>query len=97
MNVPEELKINKFTYVHIPSNAEYFQRFGEFSNLQGTGDDIADFGNVKIEQIAAAERNDRMAYVNEMQAKLRAERQTAHPEHTPHAADVLQVGTEENQ
>lgn len=53
MWIPDELKVNKFEDVKIPSNKAYFSRFGDSAPLanQYTGDEVAPIGQSKVDQI----------------------------------------------
>lgn len=53
MTVPEQLKINRFVDVHIPSNSELFKRLGVFDATQFTGTETAQMPQSKIDCIAA--------------------------------------------
>lgn len=54
MRINKKLKLNKFKYVRIPSNAEYFGRFGTslVGKPQYTGDETIPFAERKIDSIA---------------------------------------------
>lgn len=58
MFVPEDLKVNKFTDVRIPSNKDYFSRLGRQSVPEGqyTGDELAEFATDKVSSISAEEQ-----------------------------------------
>lgn len=58
MYVPEELrKVNEFVDARIPSNRDYFSRFGSVSGNSGayTGDDVAPLPMDKVDTLAAGE------------------------------------------
>lgn len=58
MFVPDELKINKFSDVKIPSNKDYFQRVGVQALPEGqyTGDELAPMATDKVSSIAYEEQ-----------------------------------------
>ena len=64
MIVPEKMKTNHFREVRIPSNKEYFRKFGQYTPGESyyTGE-VVDMGNLnKIDQILAGQQ--------EIEAKL---------------------------
>lgn len=58
MFCPEDLKVNKFVDVRIPSNKDYFARVGRqvLPAGQYTGDEPAMMPTDKVSQITAAEQ-----------------------------------------
>lgn len=63
MFVPDGMKVNKFKDVNIPSNKEYFGRFG-FHDVKPdayTGDEVAKINVSKVDEVA-----DYMAYAEMM-------------------------------
>lgn len=58
MYVPDELKVNKFVDVQIPSNKDYFARLGKqtLGESQYTGDDAAVMPSSKIDAVTAEEQ-----------------------------------------
>lgn len=53
MYIPEEMKVNKFKLVNLPSNADYFARLGQFAPApsQYTGDNVAIMDENKVDSI----------------------------------------------
>lgn len=71
MYVPDKLKLNKFRLVRIPSNAEYFRRYGAGNDSKGvySGDEMLSTGERKIDSIAGAyEDYQRYAKMKESEA-----------------------------
>lgn len=70
MYIREELKLNKLRHVKIPSNAEYFARYGFTASpaSQYSGDDVAPMPKNKTELFALMEEYDRMKQVEESQS-----------------------------
>lgn len=67
MYIPEEMKLNKFRVCSIPSNKEYFSRFGfaVTPETQYTGDDMASMPMNKVESI-----EDMQAYAEMKQREI---------------------------
>lgn len=57
MLVPNKLKLNRYRFVSIPKNRDYFAKYGNFNTLQVnyTGDDVAPIGQSKLDQILEAD------------------------------------------
>ena len=68
MFVPEKNKLNKFKLVKLPSPRDMFGRYGQFemASSQYTGDEMADCGSRKIDQIADMDAYDRMMQNEEL-------------------------------
>lgn len=69
MNIPDKLKLNRFKVVNIPSNKDYFQRFGSRTMPESmySGDEVAPVASRKIDQIAAYDAYDRMMQQKELE------------------------------
>lgn len=54
--------VNKFTYVRIPKNREYFERFGNVTPMNNmyTGDELMPEQKTKVDEIADYEAYDKM-------------------------------------
>lgn len=63
MYIPEAMKVNKFVNVHIPSNYDYFSRFGNFNPTSAsyTGEETAPMAQNKVDSI-----NDYLEYAKQM-------------------------------
>ena len=53
MYIPDDMKVNKFVDVAIPSNRAYFSRLGEVTqpSTQFTGEELAKMNQDKVSQI----------------------------------------------
>lgn len=76
MYVPEELKLNRFKDVKIPSNKDYFQRLGRQALPAGqyTGDEAAQMPSSKIDTVTQEEQRifDEMRQAEEDAARAAA-------------------------
>lgn len=68
MFVPKKLKLNRFKVVNLPSNKDYFARFGNrtLPEQMFTGDEFAPSASRKIDQIVDYEAYDRMMQEREL-------------------------------
>lgn len=68
MRIPDKLKVNRFKIVNLPSNKDYFQRFGNRTLPESlyTGDDVAPTNQRKIDSIADYDAYDRMMQDKEL-------------------------------
>lgn len=69
MNIPEKLKLNRFKVVNIPSNKDYFQRFGSrtMPETMYSGDEVVPLASRKIDQIVDYDAYDRMMQEKELE------------------------------
>lgn len=67
MNIPEQLKLNKFRLVRIPSTRDMFARFGprEAPASDFTGDEYAVSESTKVQQLARSNAELAEALANE--------------------------------
>lgn len=54
MVVPEKMKVNHFKEVRIPSNKEYFKKFGSYQPTESyfTGEEAIPLGERKVDMLA---------------------------------------------
>lgn len=77
MFCPEEMKLNKFQNVRIPSGEQLFSRFG-LVNAQGThytGDEYEPINRTKLQNLEDLQAYDKMMQKEEAKAAAEAARQ----------------------